>query len=100
VTVACWYDRRDGRVWSMNASAGRLEHLRDNPGVTITVFDDWWYSHVSLIGRVVEIREDPRRSTAARCRSVTRAGRTSATESFARDGHRRRRTLGAWRVEH
>ena len=34
VTVACWYDWRDGQVLlSLDASAKRLEHLRSNPGV-------------------------------------------------------------------
>jgi PPOX class probable F420-dependent enzyme len=60
VTVACWYDWRDGQVLlSLDASAKRLEHLRTNPGVAITVLGDPWYSHVSLVGRVAEIREDP-----------------------------------------
>jgi PPOX class probable F420-dependent enzyme len=60
VTAACWYDWVDGQLLlSMDATAARLEHLRDNPGVAITVLGDSWYTHLSLIGSVAEIRTDP-----------------------------------------
>ena len=60
VTAACWYDWRDGQVWlTIDAAAARLEHLRENPGVAITVLGDSWYTHVSLVGHVAEIRADP-----------------------------------------
>jgi PPOX class probable F420-dependent enzyme len=59
-TTACWYDWRDGQLWlSMYSSARRLSSLRENPVVAITVLGDPWYSHVSLIGRAIEIRADP-----------------------------------------
>jgi hypothetical protein len=60
VTVACWYEyRTDGTVLlCMTETALRLDHIRQNPAVALTVLDDDWYKHVSLLGRVVEIRED------------------------------------------
>ena len=60
VTVACWYDWQDGRLLlSMHRKAKRFGHLQDNPNVAITVLGDSWYTHVSLIGHVSEIRGDP-----------------------------------------
>jgi PPOX class probable F420-dependent enzyme len=60
VTAACWYGWGDGQVLlSMEASAARLEHLRENPGVGLTVLGDSWYTHVSLVGHVAAIRPDP-----------------------------------------
>ena len=36
-----------------------LDYLRADPRTTLTVLDDEsWYTHVSLIGRVVEFRPD------------------------------------------
>ncbi|MFC4031660.1 PPOX class F420-dependent oxidoreductase [Streptomyces polygonati] len=50
----------DGRVLlTMDERRKRLEHLRDDPRVTLTVLDEAdWYTHISIIGRVTEIRED------------------------------------------
>jgi PPOX class probable F420-dependent enzyme len=60
VSVATWYGWEDGHILlSMNYDAQRLEHLRQNPGVALTVLGDSWYTHVSLIGRAIEFREDP-----------------------------------------
>ena len=36
----------------------RLKHLRNDPRVSLTVLDENWYTHVTLIGRVVELRAD------------------------------------------
>jgi len=61
-TAATWYDwLEDGTVMvNMDASRRRLGHLRGDPRVALTVLDkDNWYRHVSLIGRVGEIRPDP-----------------------------------------
>jgi PPOX class probable F420-dependent enzyme len=60
VTTPCWYGvDADGRiVLSMGEDSHRLRHLRANPRVAMTVLGDDWYSHVSLLGRVVELRED------------------------------------------
>jgi PPOX class probable F420-dependent enzyme len=60
-TVATWYDWEDGRVLlNMDASRLRLRFLRRDPRVALTVLGDGaWYRHVSLIGRVVSITDDP-----------------------------------------
>ena len=59
-TAATWYLWEGGRVLvNMDESRKRLEYLRHDPHVSITVLgkDDWTY-HVSLRGRVVELREN------------------------------------------
>jgi hypothetical protein len=44
----------------MDASRRRLGHMRADPRVALTVLaGDDWYEHVSLIGRVRELRPDP-----------------------------------------
>jgi PPOX class probable F420-dependent enzyme len=61
-TAATWYEwQDDGTVLlNMDASRKRLGHMRQDPRVALTVLDEGnWYSHVSLIGRVREIRPDP-----------------------------------------
>ncbi|MGV9533967.1 hypothetical protein ACWDR9_09995 [Streptosporangium sandarakinum] len=43
----------------MDVGRKRLDHLRNDLRVTLTVLDGGnWYTHVSIIGRVVEIRDD------------------------------------------
>jgi hypothetical protein len=38
----------------------RLRHLRRDPRLTLTVLDEAsWYTHVSLLGRVTELADDP-----------------------------------------
>jgi PPOX class probable F420-dependent enzyme len=59
-TAATWYEYRDGRlVLPMLASARRVEELRANPGLGLTVLAPDWYSQLSLTGTAVDIREDP-----------------------------------------
>ncbi|GAA2416476.1 PPOX class F420-dependent oxidoreductase [Streptomyces glaucosporus] len=60
VSTATWYLWDDGRVLvNMDEGRKRLQHVRDDPRVTLTVLADGdWYTHVTLIGRVAEIRED------------------------------------------
>ncbi|GEB47681.1 PPOX class F420-dependent oxidoreductase [Streptomyces cacaoi] len=60
VSTATWYLWDDGRVLvNMDEGRKRLTHLRNDPRVTLTVLDeDNWYTHISLIGRVVEFRTD------------------------------------------
>jgi PPOX class probable F420-dependent enzyme len=61
-TAATWYEwADDGTVLvNMDASRRRLGHMRADPRVALTVLDEGgWYSHVSLIGRVRELRADP-----------------------------------------
>jgi PPOX class probable F420-dependent enzyme len=59
-SAATWYDWEDGRVLlNMDESRLRLDYLRANPAVALTVLEDGdWYHHVSLLGRAVSIEED------------------------------------------
>ncbi|QJW37757.1 TIGR03618 family F420-dependent PPOX class oxidoreductase [Cellulosimicrobium protaetiae] len=60
VTAATWYVWEvDGRVLvNLDESRVRLQHLRNDPRVSLTVLDENWYTHVTLIGRVTELRAD------------------------------------------
>ena len=61
VTVATWYLLEDdGRVLlGLDARRARLEHMRRDPRVSLTVLDgDDWYTHVSVQGRVLSIVDD------------------------------------------
>ncbi|GAB3105773.1 PPOX class F420-dependent oxidoreductase [Streptomyces calidiresistens] len=60
VATPTWYLWEDGRVLvNMDEGRRRLAHVRRDPRVTLSVMDEEsWYTHVSLIGRVVDIRED------------------------------------------
>jgi PPOX class probable F420-dependent enzyme len=60
-TAATWYEWAGGTViLNMDASRKRLGHMRADPRVALTILHaDSWYEHVSLIGRVREIRPDP-----------------------------------------
>jgi PPOX class probable F420-dependent enzyme len=60
VSTPTWYLWDDGRVLvNLDGGRVRLRHLRDDPRVTLTVLaGDDWYTHVSLIGRVAELRDD------------------------------------------
>jgi PPOX class probable F420-dependent enzyme len=60
-TVPTWYDWEDGRVLlNMEETRLRLGFLRRDPRAALTVLDGpSWYRHVSLIGRVVSIEDDP-----------------------------------------
>jgi PPOX class probable F420-dependent enzyme len=59
-TAATWYLWEDGRVLvNMDEGRKRLEHLRHDPRVSITVLGkDDWYHQVTLRGRVVELDDD------------------------------------------
>jgi PPOX class probable F420-dependent enzyme len=60
VTTPCWYgiDEQGRLVLSMGHDSHRLRHIRGNPRVALTMLGDDWYSHVSVLGRAVELRED------------------------------------------
>ena len=60
VSTATWYLWDDGRVLvNMDEGRKRLEHVRNDPRVTLSVLDEGnWYTHLSIIGRVTELRED------------------------------------------
>jgi PPOX class probable F420-dependent enzyme len=59
-TVATWYVWQDGHVVvNMDEGRRRLEYLRANPNVSLTVLDgDEWYRHITLHGRAT-LRDDP-----------------------------------------
>jgi PPOX class probable F420-dependent enzyme len=60
VSVATWYLFEDGRVLvNMDEGRKRLEYLRRDPRVSLTALDESsWYTHVSVQGRAVELRDD------------------------------------------
>lgn len=60
LTVATWYLWEHDRVLvNLDHSRARLEHLRQDPRVSLTVLDaDDWYRHVSLRGTVTSITPD------------------------------------------
>ncbi|MBE9375329.1 PPOX class F420-dependent oxidoreductase [Saccharopolyspora sp. HNM0983] len=61
VSTATWYLWADDRVLvNMDEGRKRVQHVRADPRVTLTVLDDGdWYTHISIIGRVTELRDDP-----------------------------------------
>ena len=60
VSAATWYVWDDGRILvNMDEGRKRLEHIRRDPRVALDVLDEaGWYTHVSIIGHVEEIRQD------------------------------------------
>jgi PPOX class probable F420-dependent enzyme len=89
VTVATWYVWEDGRVLvNMDEGRRRLQHMRADPRVSLTVLDVAnWGSHVSLQGRVVSIEED------AGLRDIDRIAKHYIGEPYpVRD----RRRFSAW----
>ena len=60
VTAATWYLWDEGRVLvNMDEGRVRLNHIRKDPRVSLTVTDsEDWYTHVTLIGHVAETRDD------------------------------------------
>ncbi|MEU4533968.1 PPOX class F420-dependent oxidoreductase [Streptosporangium sp. NPDC023825] len=60
VSTATWYLWDDGRILvNMDGGRKRLEHLREDPRVSLTVLDEKdWYTHVSIVGHIAEMRDD------------------------------------------
>jgi PPOX class probable F420-dependent enzyme len=60
VSVATWYLLEGDRILvNLDEGRKRLEHLRRDPRVSLTVLDEAsWYTHVSVQGRVVELVDD------------------------------------------
>jgi PPOX class probable F420-dependent enzyme len=60
-TAATWYLWVDGRVLvNMDEGRRRLEHLREEPRVSITVLGrEDWYHHVTPRGHVADLVADP-----------------------------------------
>ena len=62
VSVATWYllEDDDRILLNMDHTRVRLGHLRRDPRLSLTVTKaDDWYTHVSLVGEVTEIADDP-----------------------------------------
>lgn len=59
-SAATWYDWDDGRILvNMDFERLRLRHMRQDPRVALTVLDlADWYRAVTVLGKVVEIRDD------------------------------------------
>ena len=88
-TAATWYIWEDGRVLvNMEASRKRLEHLRRDPRVSITVLGrgDDWYHQVTLRGRVVSLEEGA-------FDDIDRIARHYLGQPY---GHRERDRVSAW----
>jgi PPOX class probable F420-dependent enzyme len=60
-TAATWYDWEDGRLLvNMEDTRLRLRFMRRDPHVSLTVLgEESWYTHVTLLGRVAGIEDDP-----------------------------------------
>ena len=61
VSVPTWYllEDDDRILVCMDHTRVRLQHLRRDPRLTLTVLDaEDWYTHVTLIGRVEEMGDD------------------------------------------
>jgi len=60
VAVATWYLWDDGRVLvNMDEGRTRVAHLRNDPRVALDVLDEGgWYTHLSIIGHIDEMRDD------------------------------------------
>jgi PPOX class probable F420-dependent enzyme len=87
-TAATWYLWEDGRVLvNMDEGRKRLEYLRRDPRVSITVLGkDEWYRHVTLTGRV-SLQEDPQ------LEDIDRISRHYMGQPY---GQRDRRRVSAW----
>lgn len=60
VTVATWYLYENERLLvNMDESRKRLDHIRRDPRVSLTVLSaESWYQHLSFQGRVIDLQPD------------------------------------------
>jgi PPOX class probable F420-dependent enzyme len=87
-SVPTWYDWEDGRVLlNMDEGRARLRYLRRDQRIALTVLDADWSTHLSLLGRVVEIYDD------VDLADIDRLAVRYQGESF---GTRHRRRVSAW----
>jgi PPOX class probable F420-dependent enzyme len=88
-TAATWYIWDNGRVLvNMDESRKRLQHLRRDPRVSITVVGrDEWYRHVTLRGRAASIEPD------AQLEDIDRLSRHYLGNPY---GQRDRGRVSAW----
>ncbi len=94
VSVATWYLWEHGQILvNMDESRKRLDYLREDPRVSLTVLDsDGWHSHVSLQGRVVKLADDT---------GLADIDRMATHYSGRRYPNRERKRVNAWiEVEH
>ena len=89
VSVATWYLLDGGRILvNMDEGRKRLDYLRKDPRVTLTVLAaDDWYTHVSLQGAVVEMRDDPELA------GIDRLSRHYTGHDYR---NRKRKRISAW----
>jgi PPOX class probable F420-dependent enzyme len=89
VSVATWYLWDDGRILvNMDEGRKRLDYLRRDPRVSVTVLDaDGWYTHVSMQGKVVELFDDD---------ELADIDRLSAHYTGQKYGNRERKRVSAW----
>lgn len=61
VSVPTWYLLEGDRILvNMDEGRKRLDHLRRDPRVSLSAMDPAdWITHVSVLGRVVELVDDP-----------------------------------------
>ncbi len=88
-TAATWYLWENGRVLvNMDVGRKRLEYLRKDPRVSITVLgQDDWYHHVTLRGTVVSLETDPD------CAAIDRLSRHYTGQPYSQ---RDRERVSAW----
>jgi PPOX class probable F420-dependent enzyme len=88
-SAATWYLWDDGRVLvNMAATRKRLEHMRRDPHVSLTVLDkDVWYRQLTLRGRATEIADDDR------LEGIDRLARRYTGDAYAR---REQARVNAW----
>ncbi len=94
VSVATWYLLDGDRILvNMDGGRKRLDYLREDPRVSLTVLDAGdWYKHVSVQGRVVEWRDDDDLS------DIDRLSRQYGWDAYP---NRERPRVSAWiEVEH
>lgn len=60
VSAATWYLLRGDEILvNMDEGRVRLQHMRKDPRVSLTVLDsDDWYTHVTVVGRVTRMYDD------------------------------------------
>ena len=60
VSVATWYLMDGDRILvNMDGGRKRLDYLRNDPRVSLTMLKEGdWYTHISVQGKVVEMRDD------------------------------------------
>jgi PPOX class probable F420-dependent enzyme len=87
-TVGTWYAWDGARIlMNMDEGRARLRHMRDNPRVSLTVFDgENWNQHVTLFGSIVALVPDEG------MREIDRIASHYGREPFRRGLHR----VNAW----